>query len=126
MLGHSRFVKIDPDFPSSLSRHTIQILREQGFEGLAITDALNMMGVVLKYGVVDPIGLSVAAGNDIPLPWTDNCLEEYNKIKECFERGLFTEEQLNACGVKPEQVRLSIGIEDPADIIADRDQALRA
>ena len=37
-----------------------------------------------------------------------------------------TEEQLVACGVKPEQVRLSIGIEDVEDIIADLDQALRA
>ena len=37
-----------------------------------------------------------------------------------------TEEQLNACGVKPEQVRLSIGIENIEDILADLDQALKA
>ena len=37
-----------------------------------------------------------------------------------------TEEQLNACGVKPEQVRLSIGIENIEDILADLDLALRA
>ena len=37
-----------------------------------------------------------------------------------------TEEQLVACGVKPEQVRLSIGIENIEDILADLDQALRA
>ena len=37
-----------------------------------------------------------------------------------------TEEQLNACGVRPEQVRLSIGIENIDDILADLDQALRA
>ena len=37
-----------------------------------------------------------------------------------------TEEQLNACGVKPEQVRLPIGIENIEDILADLDQALRA
>ena len=37
-----------------------------------------------------------------------------------------TEEQLHACGVKPEQVRLSIGIENIEDILADLDQALRA
>ena len=37
-----------------------------------------------------------------------------------------TEEQLVACGVKPEQVRLSIGIENIDDILADLDQALRA
>ena len=37
-----------------------------------------------------------------------------------------TDAQLEACGVKPEQVRLSIGIEDIEDILADLDQALRA
>ena len=37
-----------------------------------------------------------------------------------------TEEQLCACGVRPEQVRLSIGIENIEDILADLDQALRA
>jgi O-acetylhomoserine (thiol)-lyase len=37
-----------------------------------------------------------------------------------------TDAQLEACGVRPEQVRLSIGIEDIEDILADLDQALRA
>ncbi len=37
-----------------------------------------------------------------------------------------TDAQLEACGVRPEQVRLSIGIEHIDDIIADLDQALRA
>ena len=37
-----------------------------------------------------------------------------------------TDAQLEACGVKPEQVRLSIGIENIEDILADLDQALRA
>jgi O-acetylhomoserine (thiol)-lyase len=35
-----------------------------------------------------------------------------------------SEEQLAAAGAAPNSVRLSIGIEDPADIIADLDQAL--
>ncbi|EPX86495.1 O-acetylhomoserine sulfhydrylase [Rubellimicrobium thermophilum DSM 16684] len=37
-----------------------------------------------------------------------------------------TEEQQRKAGVAPDVVRLSIGIEDPADIIADLDQALSA
>ncbi|MBQ9162353.1 MAG: O-acetylhomoserine aminocarboxypropyltransferase/cysteine synthase [Clostridia bacterium] len=37
-----------------------------------------------------------------------------------------TDDQLVACGVRPEQVRLSIGIEDVEDIIADLEQALNA
>lgn len=37
-----------------------------------------------------------------------------------------TDEQLVACGVKPDLVRLSVGIEDADDIIADIEQALQA
>ena len=37
-----------------------------------------------------------------------------------------TPEEQKATGVNPEYVRISAGIEDPADIIADLDQALRA
>ena len=37
-----------------------------------------------------------------------------------------TPEQQTAAGASPDLVRLSIGIEDPADIIADLDQALAA
>lgn len=35
-----------------------------------------------------------------------------------------TAEQLERAGALPNMVRVSIGIEDPADIIADLDQAL--
>ena len=37
-----------------------------------------------------------------------------------------TDELLTACGVRPEQVRLSVGIEHIDDILADLDRALRA
>jgi O-acetylhomoserine (thiol)-lyase len=37
-----------------------------------------------------------------------------------------TEEQLAAAGIAPDLIRLSVGIEDPADIIADLEQALKA
>ena len=35
-----------------------------------------------------------------------------------------TDEQLEACGVRPDLVRLSVGIEDIEDILADLEQAL--
>jgi len=35
-----------------------------------------------------------------------------------------TDEQLNECGVKSDLIRLSVGIEDIEDIIADIEQAL--
>jgi O-acetylhomoserine (thiol)-lyase len=35
-----------------------------------------------------------------------------------------TDEQIVNCGITPEQVRMSVGIEDAEDIIADIKQAL--
>jgi cystathionine beta-lyase/cystathionine gamma-synthase len=37
----------------------------------------------------------------------------------------FSPEQLDACGIRPSTVRLSIGAEDPDDLIADLEQALK-
>lgn len=37
-----------------------------------------------------------------------------------------TEQQLQACGVLPEQLRLSVGIENCDDLIADLEQAFNA
>jgi len=37
-----------------------------------------------------------------------------------------TKEQLEAGGIGEDLIRLSIGLEDPEDLIADLDQALRA
>ena len=37
-----------------------------------------------------------------------------------------TEEQQKAAGAGPDVVRLSVGLEEPADIIADIDKALNA
>jgi cystathionine beta-lyase/cystathionine gamma-synthase len=38
--------------------------------------------------------------------------------------GTLSEEQMRASGVDPGLVRLSVGLEDPADLIADLEQAL--
>jgi O-acetylhomoserine (thiol)-lyase len=35
-------------------------------------------------------------------------------------------EEQASCGVNPEYIRLSVGIEDAEDIIADLDQAMKA
>ena len=35
-----------------------------------------------------------------------------------------SDEELEACGVSPDMIRLSLGLEDVEDLIADLDQAL--
>ncbi len=94
MTGHYRLPSIDPDYPASLSEKVIGIIREQGFAGVAITDALPMMGIVAKFGKIDCNGLAIQGGNDLALTWSENkfC---YEAMLSCYERGILTDDKLN-------------------------------
>ena len=95
MTKHMRFINIDDKYPASLSEKVINIIRELDFDGFAITDALNMMGVVAKFGRETPIGLSIAAGNDIALSWTYNVRKSHDAIRKMYDQGLITPERLD-------------------------------
>jgi len=95
MTGHKRLPKIDPDRPASLSRKLLTLLREQGFGGFYITDALCMMGIRLKYGDSDAHGLCVHAGNSFALSWDIHAEVAYGCLKDSYEKGLFSEDDLN-------------------------------
>ena len=91
MVGHRRCVEIDPERPASLSKPMLDIIRDLGFDGFIITDALNMMGIVLKYGYTDPIGMSVAAGCDVPLAWGIDSKTAYEGMLDCYRKGLLSD-----------------------------------
>lgn len=95
MTKHARFVNIDPDYPASLSQKMINIIRELGFDGISITDALTMMGVVAKFGRENSIGLAVANGNDMALPYYGNPKFEYEALCECYDKGMISDERLD-------------------------------
>ena len=95
MVGHTLLPAIDPDRPACLSKKVTAVLRDCGFEGFYITDGLNMMGVVLKYGNYAPTPMAVGAGCDIPLSWGIPCREAYDALCEGYRNGTFTEEQMN-------------------------------
>ena len=95
MVGHNLLPNIDPERPASLSRPVLDVLRDCGFKGFYISDALNMMGVVLKYGNYVTTPMAVGAGCDIPLSWGIPCLEAIGALKDGYRDGLITDEQLD-------------------------------
>ena len=96
MVGHGRYINIDPERPASLSRTVLNILREEcDFKGFYITDALNMMGVVLKYGNYITTPMAVQAGCDIPLSWGIPSKEAYQTLLDGYRDGIITDEQLD-------------------------------
>ncbi|OGT53170.1 MAG: glycosyl hydrolase [Gammaproteobacteria bacterium RIFCSPHIGHO2_12_FULL_41_15] len=68
MIGHIAFSELDSSgLPASLSSTLItQLLREEmGFEGLIMTDDLDMGAILNHYGFEETLRLGLAAGNDL-------------------------------------------------------------
>lgn len=68
MIGHIAFAELDSSgLPASLSPTvTTKLLREElGFEGLVMTDDLDMGAILNHYGFDEMIRLGLAAGNDL-------------------------------------------------------------
>ena len=95
MTRHCRLTNIDPDYPASLSKKVIDIIRDEGFDGFAITDALGMMGIVAKFGEVDSKGMAIENGNDLALVWMRDTKKGYDIMYDCYKRGILSEERLN-------------------------------
>jgi len=95
MPSHRLYPKIDPDRPASLSRKVLDIIREQGFDGFFLSDALTMMGIVLKYGKLEPAAIALGAGDDLPLPWAVPTPVVYENMLDAYKRGVFSEEDVN-------------------------------
>ncbi len=69
MTAHIFNAKLDPDYPATLSKKVITgILRERiGFDGVVITDDMNMKAISEFYGLDKAIRLAIEAGADILL-----------------------------------------------------------
>ena len=123
MTTHCVFPNIDPDRPASLSKKVIDIIRNKGFDGVAFTDSLAMMGILQKYGEENVLGMAVAAGNDIVLPnYRTSTKKCYELLLQNYRDGAFSEERLN------EAVRRVLALqkfvaenEDKRVILTDRD-----
>ena len=95
MSKHALLPKIDGEYPASLSKSVIDIIRRQGFDGFITTDALCMMGVRAKHGRVKPMGVAVEAGNDFAMMYDGELIFNQESLKKCYDDGILTPEALD-------------------------------
>ena len=113
MTGHKVFDNIDPNYPASASKKVIDIIREQGFDGVAFTDSLAMMGILQKYGEENIMGICVAAGNDIILPNYRTPIDiAYGYLLQNYRDGVFSEERLNEAASRVLALQAEIGAKE--------------
>ena len=95
MVGHHVFHKID-EYPATLSKKIMDIIRDMGFDGVSFTDSFAMMSILQTYGEENIYGMAMAAGNDVILPnYRTAPADCYKYLYENFKAGAFTEERLN-------------------------------
>lgn len=97
MVGHLSVPSLDSSgLPASISPTIIkEILRKElKFEGLVISDALNMKALTKRYGDVEIVKRAYIAGNDILL-YPSKVKESIEIIRLAVEKGEISEEEVN-------------------------------
>ena len=110
MVGHLELPQIHPEIPASLSPKIIRDLlkRQMGFEGLVITDALDMKALTNQFGEGEIALQSFLAGTDILL--MPNIEEAYLALLNACEQGLISKERLDESVYKILQTKYKYGI----------------
>ena len=67
MVGHATYPAIWGDTPASLASGAYDLLRAQGFDGVALTDALGMGAIHAEHGFDTAPALAIGAGADAVL-----------------------------------------------------------
>jgi beta-N-acetylhexosaminidase len=70
LTSHVGYSALDPALPASLNPRTYQLLRDMGFQGVAMTDSLGMGAITTQYLVQDAAVSAMIAGADALL-YTD-------------------------------------------------------
>lgn len=96
MTGHCLFENVDNEYVASLSKKVIDLIRDEGFDGIIMTDSLAMMAIVQNYGEKECLGLAINAGNDMVLPnYRLTFKESFEYLLEAYEKGIITDERLD-------------------------------
>ncbi len=96
MTTHITYENIDPDNIGTFSKKVVNIIREQGFDGVIFSDSLAMMAIAAKYGLGESVPKAVAAGIDLVLPnYRLNLKESFDYMMEGYKSGILTDERLD-------------------------------
>lgn len=100
LISHNVVTSIDPENPASLSPKIHTLLRKDlEFEGIIITDAMNMGAIVNEYGTEDAIVKAILAGNDFIIVTINKSSKEtyddiINAVKTAINSGKISKEDI--------------------------------
>lgn len=113
LFNHVAYSVLDPDLPASLSPAAHELLRDLGFEGVAMTDSLGMGAVNLTWPFPEAAVRSVLAGADAALATDGNHARAMrDALVEAVRTGRLSEERLDEAATR----MLALKGEDPLEV----------
>ncbi|HYF72862.1 MAG TPA: glycoside hydrolase family 3 N-terminal domain-containing protein, partial [Nocardioides sp.] len=120
MTSHIVVPAVDPLLPATLSRPVLALLRERlGFDGVVVTDALDMAGASAGRGIPEAAVLSLAAGADLLCIGADKDVALVREIQAAVvaavRAGRLTEERLVEAAARIARMPRGSGAAAPID-----------
>lgn len=99
MVSHAMYPQIDPDHPSSLSKKIITdwLRKDMGYNGVVVTDDMDMGALAKHYTFGDMAVQSIQAGSDILLVCHEyeHMQDAYNGLMKAVKDGTISKERLD-------------------------------
>lgn len=111
MVGHMTLTEIDGEYPATLSQKIVTgILREElGYEGIIITDAMNMGAIADNYTTAESTVMAVEAGCDMLLCVGD-IETAVTALMEAVETGRIQESRIDDAVLRILKAKFEYGI----------------
>jgi beta-N-acetylhexosaminidase len=101
MLNHLGYRALDADLPASVSPEAYALLREMGFEGVAMTDSLGMGAINLRWDFPEAAVRAIEAGADAALATDGNqAVRMRDALVEAVRTGRLPEERLSEAAAR--------------------------
>ena len=114
MVSHAMYPQIDPDHPSSLSKAIITdwLRKDMGYNGVVVTDDMDMGALAKHYIFGDMAVQSILAGSDILLVCHEyeHMQEAYNGLMKAVKDGRISKERLDESVKRILLMKMSRGI----------------
>lgn len=114
MVNHVAFSALDPALPASLASPTYELLRELGFEGVAMTDSVGMGAIHQTWDFHTSVVMAIRAGADAVLATDGNVAGVMrDALVAAVRNGELDEDRLDEAAAR----MLALKGEDPEPIV---------
>jgi beta-N-acetylhexosaminidase len=114
MSAHIYNRHLDKDYPATLSKKTLDILRDNGFNGVIVSDDLQMGAIRKNFDLNETLSLAINSGVDLLLFGNQLSKPEdieflVSRVEELVKRGVIDKESIKKADIRIDKFKRMVG-----------------